>query len=172
MKTMRKLRATVLIFLPIAAWALIAGCANFNGGKHRQATHEKVLSSENASGEDTVLQETTVEEVPPAEQEKRFSDVPVPEGFQLKRSKSFVYEAGQIKTGLLTYTGSSSLKDVISFYKVEMLPYQWNLVSTLEFDGVSLDFEKPGWSCRVSIHSNTFRKTTLVIVIGPKQADQ
>lgn len=99
----------------------------------------------------------------------RFSDVPVPGKFKLDREKSFVYETGnsKLKIGRLIYSGTAKIEEVAAFYQHEMITHGWSLVRTIEQSGVTLLYEKSGWTCLVSLNS-TFGQTTVEIQIGPK----
>lgn len=157
----------------VPAFCLVLGCETTSGdGKLKEKKTERIIPSGKARGETTVVHETVVEEVPANEAESRFSDIPVPQGFKLDRSRSFVYEAGHIKAGLLCYEGGTFTMDkIISFYKAEMPPFQWKLTNSFESTDATLYFEKPGWFCRIQIQSSKFRKTDLFISLGPKTAE-
>lgn len=99
----------------------------------------------------------------------RFTDVPVPGKFKLDRDKSFIYETGnsKVKVGRLFYSGSGKMEEVASFYQGEMTGHGWNLIRSMEQSGITLLYEKQGWSCLVAINSS-FGQSTIEIQLGPK----
>jgi hypothetical protein len=165
---MKKSFAGFLIAFLIPAFCFIGGCQT-TGNRAKEKKTERVIPRGNAMGEGTVVQETVVEEVPATEPEGRFSDVPIPRGFKLDRSKTFVYEAGEIKAGSLFYEGAADLDEIISFYRTEMPQFQWKLMSIFETNDATLYFEKPGWFCRIQIQPAKYRKTAIFVSLGPKK---
>lgn len=99
----------------------------------------------------------------------RFTDVPVPGKFKLDRDKSFIYETGnsKIKVGRLFYSGSGKMEEVAAFYQGEMTGHGWALIRSMEQSGITLLYEKQGWSCLVAINSS-FGQSTIEIQLGPK----
>jgi len=169
---MKKISSTLLFFAPMVCVFLCIGCLSTDSSRQKEeVSRERIVSSGKGSGEAALVRETVVEEVPLSDTKSRFSDVPVPAKFQMDRSKSFIYEAGQVKAGFLIYEGNASLEEIISFYKTEMPAFQWKLMSTFESTDVALYFEKPGWSCRIQAQSAKFQKTKLVISLGPKSKE-
>ncbi|MFQ5672787.1 MAG: hypothetical protein ACE5G9_06820 [Nitrospinales bacterium] len=98
-----------------------------------------------------------------------FPDVPVPESFEFNRGKSFIYEAGSgtVKVGHLFFSGWPKLDKVITFYQNEMVNKGWKLVQTIEREITTLQYEKEGLVCRVTLEAS-LGKTIIEIVIGPK----
>lgn len=114
--------------------------------------------------------ETDSSEVEEATPTYRFTDVPIPSKFKMDRAKSFIYEAGSIKAGIITYSGWSGLDKLVDFYKNEMKNYEWELVNTFEHKNVTLFYSKDGWNCTVRISSGNLGRSTVEIQIGPTSA--
>ncbi|MEE9259171.1 MAG: hypothetical protein V3U37_06475 [Nitrospinaceae bacterium] len=98
-----------------------------------------------------------------------FSDIPVADGFDFDRSRSFIYESGSgaIKVGRLYYTGWTSPDEVVTFYKNEMVNKGWNLINSLEQEIAVMNYEKEGWSCTIVIRS-AWLGSQVEIQVGPK----
>ncbi len=98
-----------------------------------------------------------------------FDDLPVPNGFTFKRSKSFIYESrsGAVKVGHLFFSGWSNLDETISFFQNEMINKDWTFVRTMEHSGTQLLYEKTDKVCEVTV-SSSLGQTHIEITIGPK----
>ena len=102
-----------------------------------------------------------------AEVSYRFTDVPVPSKFKLDRAKSFIYEAGSFKAGIITYSGWSKLDTLVDFYKKEMTNFEWEMISIFEHNDITLVYSKEGWSCTVHLSSGNLGASKIRIQIGP-----
>ena len=98
-----------------------------------------------------------------------FEDLPIPSGFNFKRSKSFIYESrsGSVKVGHLFFSGWNSIDDVISFFQNEMINRDWSFIRTMEHSGTNLLYEKNDKVCEVTV-SSSLGQTYIEITIGPK----
>lgn len=97
----------------------------------------------------------------------RFTDVPVPAKFKLDREKSFIYQAGDFKAGMMSYKGWSKLETLVDFYKKEMAAFNWKIVSIFEHKDVTLVYAKEGWNCIVKIYYKNLGGSKIEIQIGP-----
>lgn len=97
----------------------------------------------------------------------RFTDVPVPAKFKIVRDKTFIYEAGSFKAGIITYVGWAKLDALAGFYKKNMPEYDWEMVSIFEHDDVTMVYSKEGWSCTVHLTAGKIRGSRIRIQIGP-----
>ncbi|GEM_PF-6915603 len=98
----------------------------------------------------------------------RYDDLPIPNNFTLIGDESFSYEADKFRTGILKYQAKDDYKNVANFFKGELPKYNWNLVSSIEFQNIlQLIFEKDSWISVISIKQKS-SKTFLSIAIGPK----
>lgn len=84
---------------------------------------------------------------------KRFPKIPFPNGYELDRSKSFLYESkdGRIKTGHLYLDGKEAPESAIGFYSSEMAKRGWKLIRTVEQETVIMVYEQGGEICTVAI---------------------
>jgi hypothetical protein len=100
-----------------------------------------------------------------------FIDVPVPSGFIRDQSKSFVYETGNehLKVGRLFFEGNKSLKDVVEFYRNEMINKEWSLINSMASKNTILNYRKTGWTCAVIVRPRSFSRSNIEIQIGPVQ---
>lgn len=98
-----------------------------------------------------------------------FTDIPVPGGYDLDRSRSFVYESGSgaIKVGRLFFTGWDNMEVSFAFYQNEMANNGWTLVNSMEHKGKILHYEKEGWVCTVIINP-AFMGSDIEVQVGPK----
>lgn len=97
----------------------------------------------------------------------RFTDVPVPAKFKLDREKSFIYQAGDFKVGMMSYKGWSKLETLVDFYKKEMPAFNWKIVNIFEHKDVTLVYAKEGWNCTVRIYYKNLGGSKIEIQIGP-----
>ena len=102
-----------------------------------------------------------------------FIDVPVPSGFIRSQLKSFVYETGNenMKVGRLFFDGDKSLKDVVEFYKNEMINKEWTLINSIESKDTILNYQKTGWTCTIIVRLRSFNRSIIEIRIGPVQME-
>ena len=164
---MGNIRKKFLKFILVMSVILIffSGCANLPS-----PGISKTNADEDASGIED--QAGTSEEEQAVQQIYRFTDIPVPENFKIDRKKSFIYEAGSIKAGIITYSGWSNLEKLVDFYKNEMLKYDWEILSIFEHTGVTLIYIKEGWNCTVRLSSKNLGGSTIEIQIGPISASK
>jgi len=135
---------------------LFCSCANLLGQNAPESGAADLHSMDSATDEDQS-----------AEVSNRFTDVPVPSKFKLDRAKSFIYEAGSFKAGIITYSGWSKLDTLVDFYKKEMTNFEWEMISIFEHDNITLVYSKEGWSCTVHLSSGNLNYSKVRIQIGP-----
>lgn len=152
-----------LIVILTGSAILFCGCANLSG-QNAPESDAADMSSESTEQSET---DSTSGEDQSAEASYRFTDIPVPSKFKLDRDKSFIYEAGSFKAGMITYTGWSKLDALVDFYKKEMSNFEWEMISVFEHNDVTLVFSKEGWSCTVNLSSGNFGGSKIRIQIGP-----
>lgn len=97
----------------------------------------------------------------------RFEDIPVPNGFNIVRGQSFIYQDASVRVGLLKYSGWAKASQVISFFKSQMPLYNWNLINVVEFGNITMNFVKADESCVITVEPLT-TKSLINIVISPK----
>ena len=98
----------------------------------------------------------------------RFSDVPCPAGFELVSEQSFILESGEVRAGILKYTGKANAQEVVLFYKAQMPMYNWALLSILEHEEHLLNFERENESCIVAIRSRGSSRAEISVSLAPK----
>ena len=99
-----------------------------------------------------------------------FVDVPVPDGFNRDKLKSFVYDGGnEMKVGHLFFSGSTGLVPTVEFYRNEMINKGWTLINYMASTDTVLNYQKEGWTCTVIIRPRAFSRSNLEILIGPVQ---
>ena len=139
---MRFARQTIGMLLGVL---LLAGCASSSG----------------------VAKNRTV--VPPLQTAAllKFSDVPVPVGFQFVDNESFAFQNELARVGLLKYAGHPAMDRVVQFYREQMPLYNWTFLNLLEYESRVLNFEKPDQTCIITIGKRGDR-TQVTIAVAPK----
>lgn len=99
--------------------------------------------------------------------QSRFEDLPVPEGFILYREESFIFENDKTRMGTLSYIGKSNFESLIDFYRKNMALNGWNLMNSVEFDVVVLNFEKDEESCVVTLKKRKMSKAVVTFTLAP-----
>ncbi len=155
-----------LIVILTGSAILFCGCANLSANRMPE-TDPADMSSTSSEQSET---DSTNGEDQRAEASYRFTDVPVPSKFKLDRSKSFTYEAGSFRVGLIIYNGWSNLDALVDFYKKEMPNFEWEMISIFEHNDVTIAYSKEGWSCTVNISSGNLGGSKIRIQIGPINA--
>ena len=142
---------------------LFYGCANLAG----RNTSESGNSDMSSTGSELSETDSDTSEDQDPKASYRFTDVPVPSKFKLDRRKSFIYEAGSFKAGIITYTGWSKLDALVDFYKKEMPDFEWKMISIFEHNDITLVYSKEGWNCTVNLSSANLGGSRITIKIGP-----
>jgi hypothetical protein len=99
----------------------------------------------------------------------RFANVPIPPGFDLDRSKSFIYESGSgnVKVGKLYLKGWNSAEEVIEFFRNEMVAKGWTSISIMEQNTTVMMYEQETQVCTIMVEPS-LGKTHVQINVGPK----
>jgi len=97
----------------------------------------------------------------------KFSDVPVPVGLKALPQASYSFESSGVRVGVLKYQGKANADQVISFYKEQMVMYNWNLVNIVEYGQRLINFERESETCIITIEPKG-NIVTLTISLGPK----
>ena len=97
----------------------------------------------------------------------RFEDVPIPSGFNILREQSFIFQDGSTRVGLVRYAGHANESQVITFFKTQMTLYNWDLLNTVEYGHITMNFVKSNENCVVTIEPFT-TKTIISVIISPK----
>lgn len=100
----------------------------------------------------------------------RFEDIPIPRSLAVEEDESFIYESEAIKTGILVYAGKAKVRDLVRFFKENMGPHGWRLVSNFERDDALLSFSKPGWGCVIAIKPTAMERAKVEVRVGPVES--
>jgi hypothetical protein len=100
----------------------------------------------------------------------RFSDVPVPAGFNLMPQQSYSFENEGIRVAFLKYSGRGTLDQALNFYKEQMPLSKWNLLNISEFGIRLLNFERDGETCIITMEKLPMGGTIISMSIGPKSS--
>lgn len=82
----------------------------------------------------------------------RFSDLPIPQGFRLRSSRSWDYEREGFRLCSHLYEGRASMAEVTDFFKNQMPVSSWRLTSEYLDSGVKvMNFNKANETCVIRI---------------------
>ena len=134
---------------PLALWAaaavlFLSGCAAFRQQEPTQQT-DQVQANQTYYG---------------------FTDVSVPQELELVRDRTFVYEAGTLKAGVLVFKGNVELSSLESYFKANMARSGWRLINTFRYKDVALNFAKEDRTCNIKMSRSSFT-TEVEIWVGP-----
>ena len=112
----------------------------------------------------------TYQKLPPLtpSSQPRFKDLPVPENFVYLPSKSFIFEHGKTRVGILKYIGKSNPQALVNFLKTQMQKQGWKLKSIIEGGTSFLSFEKEKEVCLINIDF-IGRKILLTFSVSPQE---
>jgi len=146
---------TYAFFIILAACAAIAlsGCGTMSMPLRRDAESGEPVRIERQLGVSTNL---------------RFDDVPTPDGFNIIRDQSFIFQDASTRVGLLRYSGRATVTQIVAFYKTQMALYNWDLMNMLEHANITMNFTKGDENCIVTLEPLA-TKTLLNIVLAPKK---
>lgn len=99
----------------------------------------------------------------------RFANIPIPNGFDLDRSKSFIYESGSgtVKVGKLHFSGWNDAEEVIEFFRNEMVTKGWTAISIMEQKSTIMVYEQETQVCTIYVEPSLGR-TSVQINVGPR----
>ena len=98
---------------------------------------------------------------------QKFTDVPVPAGFNLLSKNSYSFESSGVRVGILKYRGKANPDQIINFYKEQMPMYNWNLLNIVEYGDRMMNFDRDTETCIISL-SPKGKSIAITISIGPK----
>ncbi len=94
-----------------------------------------------------------------------FDDVQVPRELELVRDKSFVFQAGNFKAGVLVFKGSVEARSLGEYFMQSMAKDNWVLKGSLKYPIVVLLFAKKGKSAVIRISEGIFSTSVEIWVI-------
>lgn len=102
----------------------------------------------------------------------RFSDIPVPAGFNLILDESFAFESSGLRVGMLKYYGKAGLDELTEFYKSQMPLSGWSLLNVAGYSERVLNFERKAEICTISLLPRfnliNWNYILITISLGPK----
>lgn len=97
----------------------------------------------------------------------KFADIPVPAGFTQIPKDSYSFENSGVRVAVLRYQGKADVNEVVSFYKEQMLMYNWDLLNVIEYGDSIMNFDRESESCIITL-SPKGSGVTVTISLGPK----
>ncbi len=95
-----------------------------------------------------------------------FPDIPIPAEINLVPKDSYVFQAGAMKTGILTLRGRVDINSLITYFGMSM-PYQgWKPKGQFRYKRSALIFEKPDKTCVIILYEDTIY-TYVEIYVAP-----
>ncbi|MCX5818118.1 MAG: hypothetical protein NTX75_18040 [Proteobacteria bacterium] len=85
-----------------------------------------------------------------------FPDVPVPKELRLINEKSFVYEAANMRAGVLVLRGNVDLQSLENYFKSNMIKNGWKFVNSFKSKEVALNFTKEDKTCHIKMIKESF----------------
>ena len=95
-----------------------------------------------------------------------FDDIRIPSEMKVDKKDSFVYTSGNLKVGVLAFSGGVEPDSLTAFFQNNLPRDGWRLVSTLKYRGTMLVFLKEDRVCIITIKEKMF-STVLDVWVGP-----
>ena len=80
-----------------------------------------------------------------------FDDVSIPDEFELKKEKSYIFHTSEFTTGLLTFSGRVETDSLISFFLNKMSQDGWRFLSSFKSPKNIMMFKKGNRYCVITI---------------------
>lgn len=97
----------------------------------------------------------------------KFADIPVPVGFKLLPERSYAFESAGVRGCTLKYQGKASAEQAISFYKEQMLMYNWTLLNIIEYGERLMNFDRDTETCTINLLPKG-KALVITISVAPK----
>ena len=85
-----------------------------------------------------------------------FPDIPTPTELSLVSKESYTFQAGNLKSGLLTLRGRVDLNSVINFFQMAMPRENWKSKGGFRHRRSILIYEKPEKTCIIRLHEELY----------------
>jgi hypothetical protein len=95
-----------------------------------------------------------------------FPDIPVPSELNFVKEKSFVYEAANLRVGVMCLSGNVDLQSLENYFKINMIKNGWRFVNSFKFKDVTLNFIKDDKTCNIKMVKDSFN-AEVEIWVGP-----
>jgi hypothetical protein len=93
-----------------------------------------------------------------------FKDVPVPQGLEVKREKSFVFQTTEYSIGFLTFSGKMEPEVIINYFTDRMPEDGWRFISSFKSPKNIIFFLKENRFCIITITTRTFAADVEILV--------
>jgi hypothetical protein len=97
----------------------------------------------------------------------KFSDLPIPNGFELLEKESYSFENAGVRVAVLRYKGKANIDQIINFYKEQLPMYGWTISNIIEYGERLLNLEKGNELCVINLSAKG-STVNMVISLGPK----
>lgn len=84
-----------------------------------------------------------------------FPDIPIPTELDLQPKESYVFQAGTMKTGILTLRGRVDINSLITYFSMAMPSQGWKPKGQFRYKRSALIFEKPDKTCVIILFEST-----------------
>ena len=98
-----------------------------------------------------------------------FPDVLIPPEIEYDVKGSVVYESGNVKYGVLLFSGRVEVESLMEFFRKSMVKDGWSVVSSVRFNRILLNFARPDRTCQILIWDKTFT-TEVEVHVQPIKA--
>lgn len=95
-----------------------------------------------------------------------FPDIPIPMELDLRAGDSYVFQAGSMKTGILTLRGRVDINSLITFFTMALPREGWKPRGQFRYKRSALIFEKPEKTCVILLHESPIY-TYVEIYVAP-----
>lgn len=95
-----------------------------------------------------------------------FPDIPIPSELDLQSQDSYVFQAGSMKTGILTLRGRVDSGSLINFFSLAMPRENWKPRGQFRYKHSALIFEKQDKTCVILVNEGTIY-TYVEIYVAP-----
>jgi len=97
-----------------------------------------------------------------------FKDVSIPNEFELKHEKSYIFQTSEFTAGLMTFSGRVETDSLISFFINKMPEDGWRFLSSFKSPKNIMLFHKVNQYCVITIIGKTLTTDLEVFVTIPK----
>lgn len=141
-------KGLVLLTAAVALCVFASGCSTF-----KQWTGQQEVQKPKEEGPNQVFY--------------GFPDIPAPKEMTLARDKTFIYEAPNIKAGVLVLTGNVEMPSLENYFRIFMPKNGWRFVNSYKYGDTIMNFTKEDRSAIVRIFSTPLFSTQAEIWVGP-----
>ncbi len=148
------MRTYIKMFLVSLLFVALTGCL---AGKNSSSSEEPAVATAGAT-------ESYEEFVPYTE----FDDIAVPNELSRVPERTFIYENGEFKTGMIVMKGRVENQSLIDFFVNQMAKDNWTKESSIMSTVSTLVFKKPYKSCMIRITDGTYNTEVEIYAVELK----